>query len=183
MATAQDAVAIAGIYAPYVRDTVISFEAEPPTVQQIASRLTATLAWFPWLVATDSDRVVGYAYAGPHRTREAYRWSADVSLYLDETVHGRGHGRRLYTGLLEILGAQGYINAYAGIALPNAASVGLHEALGFTHVGTFTRVGFKSGAWRDVGWWHCQLAAAPTLPPEPRPWSELPENVVAAAID
>ncbi|AQT80354.1 GNAT family N-acetyltransferase [Mycolicibacterium litorale] len=182
MATAQDASAIADIYAPYVRDTVISFEAEPPTAQQIEARLSATLVRFPWLVALACDRVVGYAYAGPHRTREAYRWSADVSLYLDESVHRRGYGRRLYTGLLEILGAQGYVNAYAGIALPNAASVGLHEALGFTHVGTFTQVGFKAGAWRDVGWWHRPLVDPPASPAEPRPWSGLPDSVLAAAL-
>jgi L-amino acid N-acyltransferase YncA len=120
MATPADACAIADIYAPYVRDTVISFETRPPSAQEMRSRLTTTLANFPWLVITDTDRVAGYAYAGPHRARAAYRWCADVSLYLETAVHRRGHGRRIYTALLNLLGAQGYVNAYAGIAVPPA---------------------------------------------------------------
>ncbi|QEN14523.1 arsinothricin resistance N-acetyltransferase ArsN1 family B [Mycolicibacterium sp. ELW1] len=182
MATAADADAIAHIYAPYVRDTVISFELTPPTAQEMAARLTTTLEHFPWLVVTDADHVVGYAYAGPHRSREAYRWCAEVSLYFAASAHRRGHGRRAYTALVNVLAAQGYINAYAGIALPNAASVGLHEALGFSHIGTYERVGFKMGKWWDVGWWHRPLCAPPERPADPRPWSELPADVVAAAL-
>lgn len=151
MATPEDAGAIADIYMPYVRDTAISFETVPPSAQEMRSRLANTLAQFPWLVITDGQRLRGYAYAGPHRVRDAYRWCTDVSLYLEMSLHRRGHGRRLYTALLNVLGAQGYINAYAGIALPNPASVGLHEAMGFTRVGVFPSVGFKNGAWWD-GW-------------------------------
>jgi phosphinothricin acetyltransferase len=103
-------------------------------------------------------------------------------LYLDSSVHRRGHGRRVYTALLNLLAAQGYINAYAGIALPNSASVGLHEALGFTLVGIYQHVGFKKAAWWDVGWWHRPLAAPPEQPGEPRPWSELPTPIVDAAL-
>lgn len=183
MATPADACAIADIYAPYVRDTVISFETRPPSAQEMRSRLTTTLANFPWLVITDTDRVAGYAYAGPHRARTAYRWCADVSLYLETAVHRRGHGRRIYTALLNLLGAQGYVNAYAGIALPNPASVGWHEALGFTRIGVFQCVGFKHGAWWDVGWWHRPLGVPPEQPQEPRPWSDLPAHIVAAALD
>jgi len=183
MATPADANAIAGIYAPYVRDTVISFETTPPSAPEMRARLTTTLADFPWLVMTESDRVAGYAYAGSHRAREAYLWCADVSLYLEASLHRKGHGRRIYAALLNILGAQGYINVYAGIALPNPASVGLHEAMGFTPVGTFQRVGFKNGAWWDVGWWHRLLATAPAQPNEPRPWSDLPAHIVDAALD
>lgn len=147
------------------------------------SRLAATLAHLPWLVITDRGVVTGYAYASPHRTRDAYRWCADVSLYLDRSIHRRGHGRRVYTALLNLLGAQGFINAYAAIALPNPASVGLHEAMGFTHVGVFEDVGFKNGAWWDVGWWHRRLADPPARPSDPRPWSDLPAHTVEVALE
>lgn len=183
LASPADAGAIAAIYAPYVRDTVISFETTPPSVDEMRSRIASTLERFPWLVVTESDRVVGYAYAGPHRARQAYRWCTDVSLYLETSIHRTGHGRRIYTALLNVLSAQGYINAYAGIALPNAASVGLHEELGFHRIGLFPRVGFKNGTWWDVGWWHRPLAIPPTQPEEPRRWSDLPARTVAMALD
>ncbi|MEE6175098.1 arsinothricin resistance N-acetyltransferase ArsN1 family B [Mycobacterium sp. 050134] len=182
MATPEDAEAVAGIYLPYVRDTAVSFETEPPDAAEMRSRLAGTLVRLPWLVASDGGRVAGYAYAGPHGARDAYRWSADVSLYLDRSVHRRGYGRRLYAALFELLAAQGYVNAYAAIVLPNPASVGLHEAAGFTSVGFFPGVGFKQGAWRDIGWWHLRLRAPSRPPEEPRPWRELPERVIRAAL-
>lgn len=183
MATPEDAGAVAEIYLPYVRDTAVSFETAPPGVQEVRSRMTRTLATLPWLVVADSQGVKGYAYASPHRARDAYRWCVDVSLYLDTSIHGRGHGRRIYTGLLNLLVAQGYVNAYAGITLPNAASVGLHEALGFTPVGTFRGVGFKQERWWDVGWWHRRLADPPGSPREPMPWAELADQAVEAALE
>jgi L-amino acid N-acyltransferase YncA len=183
MASPDDAGAIADVYLPYVRDTAISFEAVPPTAEEMRSRITATLPHLPWLVVTDDEGVRGFAYASPHRARDAYRWSADVSLYLDASIHRRGHGRRLYAGLFNLLGAQGYINVYAAIALPNPASVGLHEALGFTRVGVFPGVGFKNGTWWDVGWWHRRLAEPRAQPTRPRPWSELPLEVINSALE
>ncbi|MDM4139704.1 MULTISPECIES: arsinothricin resistance N-acetyltransferase ArsN1 family B [Mycobacterium] len=182
MATPQDATAVAQSYLPYVRDTAISFEATPPGAEEMRSRITTTLARLPWLVTTDGDGIKGFAYASPHRAREAYRWSVDVSLYLDEQVHRQGHGRRLYAALFNVLAAQGYVSAYAGIALPNAASVGLHEALGFTAVGTFRGVGFKHETWWDVGWWQRRLLEPPPAPREPLAWSELPDNAVRSAL-
>lgn len=182
MATPQDADAVAEIYLPYVRDTAISFETVPPDADEMRSRITTTLACLPWLVVTDDECVKGFAYASPHRAREAYRWSADVSLYLDESIHRQGHGRRLYTVLFNVLVAQGYVNAYAGIALPNPASVGLHEALGFTPVGVFSGAGFKHETWWDVGWWHRRLVDPPAAPLEPVPWSRLSDQVVDAAL-
>ncbi|OBB98641.1 arsinothricin resistance N-acetyltransferase ArsN1 family B [Mycobacterium sp. 852002-40037_SCH5390672] len=182
MATPQDAGAVAEIYLPYVRDTAISFEATPPDVETMRSRITDTLARLPWLVVTDRECVKGYAYASPHRAREAYRWCADVSLYLDESIHRQGHGRRLYAALLNLLVAQGYVNAYAGIALPNPASVGLHEALGFTRVGIFNGVGFKHETWWDVGWWHRRLVDPPPAPRQPLPWSQLSAKTIDAAL-
>ena len=183
MASPDDAGGIADVYLPYVRDTAISFEAVPPAADEMRSRLAATLPRLPWLVVTDDESVKGFAYASPHRARDAYRWSADVSLYLDASVHRQGHGRRLYTALFNLLGAQGYINAYAAIALPNPASVGLHEALGFTRIGVFPGVGFKNGTWWDVGWWHRRLAERPAQPERPRPWSELPLEVLNSALE
>lgn len=183
MATPKDAGAIAGIYLPYVRDTVVSFEAVAPGVPEMRSRMTSTLATLPWLVVTDGEDVKGYAHANPHRARDAYRWSVDVSLYLDASIHARGHGRRIYTALLKLLAAQGYVNAYAGITLPNPASVGLHEALGFTTVGVFPDVGFKQQRWWDVGWWHRRLADPSGSPPEPRPWTELADQTIDSALE
>lgn len=182
MATPDDAAAIADIYAPYVRDTVISFETVPPTVDEMRSRLITTLAQLPWLVVTDAGVVRGFAYAGPHGERAAYRWSVDVSLYLDRSLHRQGHGRRIYTSLFNLLAAQGYSNAYAAIVLPNPASVGLHESMGFTPVGVFGGVGFKNGQWWDIGWWHRPLADRSARPHDPRPWSQLPARTVEGLL-
>lgn len=166
LARESDAASIHAIYAPIVRDTVISFETEVPEVAEIARRIRTTLASLPWLVREEEGRVAGYAYASRHRERRAYQWSVDVSAYVDAAFRRRGIGRALYAALFERLVRQGYFNAYAGITLPNAASVGLHEALGFTPVGVYRGVGFKCGAWHDVGWWHRRLR---DLVPNPQP--------------
>jgi len=169
-ATVADAAAIAAVYRPYVVDTVISFETEPPDGDEMARRMAAEPP-LPWLVAERDGRVTGYAYASAHRARAAYRWGADVSVYLDATEHGRGTGGALYGRLLPLLRDLGYVAAYAGIALPNPASVGLHESLGFSLVGVYRRVGYKHGGWHDVGWWQLPLVdPPPSNPPEPRPW-------------
>jgi phosphinothricin acetyltransferase len=157
LARPDDAPAIATIYAPYVTDTVISFEMTPPDEHEMANRLAKTLARFPWLVAVCEGKVAGSAYAGQHRERAAYQWSADVSVYVYKNFHRRGIGRALYTPLFAILRALGYFNVYAGIALPNPASVALHEAMGMTPVGVYRHVGYKGGMWHDVGWWEGSL--------------------------
>lgn len=175
IATEHDAEAIAGIYAPYVRDTAISFELEPPDLAEMAARIRATLATHPWLVYEERGNIVGYAYASVHRPRPAYRWHADVSVYLNSTAHRRGIGRALYTTLLELLVRQGYFTAYAGITLPNAASVGLHEAMGFTLVAAFPKEGNKFGIWHDVGWWQLPLRNFDRPDAEPVPFAELRE--------
>jgi L-amino acid N-acyltransferase YncA len=169
-ARADDAVAIQAIYAPYVTDSAISFELEPPTVDQIAARMSAAPR-LPWLLATLDADPAGYAYASRHREREAYRWSVDTSIYLAADACGRGIGRRLYADLLEAVTTLGYVNAFAGIALPNEASVRLHEGLDFSLIGTFPQVGYKDGQWRSVGWWWRQLAVPQDEPDEPRPWN------------
>lgn len=157
IATPADASAIQAIYAPIVSDTAISFEVVPPTIEEMASRIETTLVNYPYLVAELDGAVVGYAYASQHRAREAYRWSVDVTVYIDTAVHRQGIGRALYQQLLPILEQQGFHAAYAGIAQPNAASVALHEAQGFTHIGTYPEVGFKHGQWHAVGYWRKPL--------------------------
>jgi L-amino acid N-acyltransferase YncA len=152
-ATVEDAPAIRAIYAPVVATTAISFEDIPPSAAEIALRIADTLAGYPYLVATRDGSVVGYAYAGPHRERSAYRFSTDVTVYVAREAHRTGVGRALYGALLPELARRGFHAAFAGIALPNAASVALHEAVGFTKVGVYREVGFKFGRWHDVGWW------------------------------
>jgi L-amino acid N-acyltransferase YncA len=163
----SDAEAIASIYRPIVESTSISFETAPPDREEIARRIVETTREHPWLVCEIGGRVAGYAYATKHRVRSAYRWSVDTSVYVDAGCRQGGVGRGLYTSLFAILSAQGFFNAYAGIALPNAASVGLHEAVGFRKVGVYQRVGYKFGEWRDVGWWQLELKAHEQSPGEP----------------
>ena len=160
-AGAADAAGIAAVYAPYVTDSVASFEGTAPDAEQVAARM----AGGPWLVACEGPDVVGFAYACPHRSRAAYRWSVDVSVYVAAASVGRGIGRTLYGVLLPGLRAAGLVTAHAGITLPNAASVGLHEALGFTKVAHYPHVGFKHGAWHDVGWWQLRLVDELPVPP------------------
>lgn len=161
------AAAIAGIYRPVVESTAISFETVPPDRNEMARRIADTTREHPWLVCEISGRVAGYAYAMKHRVRSAYRWSVDTSVYVDASFRQGGVGRGLYGSLFGILSAQGYFNAYAGIALPNAASVGLHEAVGFRKIGVYQRVGYKFGEWRDVGWWQLDLKPPEASPAEP----------------
>ena len=168
LARVGDAAEIAAIYAPSVTSAAISFETEPPTAEMIAERIAHTIPTYPWLVSEDSGAVMGYAYASQHRSRAAYQWSVDVSVYINERWRGRGLGRTLYTQLFALLRAQGYTNIYAGIALPNPGSVGLHEAMGMTHVGIYRHVGYKLGAWHDVGWWEGALQSPPEPPAPPR---------------
>lgn len=158
---------MAAIYAPIVRDTTISFEIEPPTAEEMGRRILKILKTHPWLVAEQAGQVLGYVYAGTHRDPGAYRWSVNVSAYIAEGARRKGVGRALYQRLFAILKAQGFHSAYAGIALPNQASVGLHEALGFKPIGIYKEVGFKQGQWRDTGWWQLKLSSSDAAPSEP----------------
>jgi phosphinothricin acetyltransferase len=170
-ATADDAAAIASIYAPYVDGSVISFEMAAPDAQEIGARMAGAGELYPWLVAeAEGGEVIGYAYAAAFRTRAAYHWAVETTIYLAEASHGRGIGSSLYQPLLSILAAQGFTQAIAAIALPNPASVRLHERLGFDHAGTYSKVGFKLGRWWDVGLWQRGLAPAAIPPAAPVPW-------------
>ena len=173
-ATPDDAPRIAEIYAPFCGDSPVSFEIEPPTAAQISERVARYQATHPWLVAEDDCSVLGYVYASPHRDRAAYRWSVDVAAYFDAAFRRRGLGRWMYETLFELLTWQGFHAAHAGITVPNEASVGLHEALGFVLIGIYPAVGYKAGAWRDVGWWQRRLgprAGAVLDPPGEPVWA------------
>ena len=182
IARAEDAPAIADIYAPYVRDTIISFETDAPDESEIQARMARIGAQYPWLVATSDGRVTGYAYACEHRARLAYRWSVDVAVYLPAGHHGKGIGRALYTRLFRLLREQGYVNAFAGITLPNEASVGVHEKMGFVPIGIYRRVGYKVGAWHDVGWWQLVLREPPPDPPDPIAFERLDLRVISEIV-
>lgn len=166
-ATEQDTAQILAIYQPIVETTVISFELEPPSLAEMEQRIATIGARFPWLVCEDGNLVLGYAYATAHRARRAYQWSVDVSVYVHERARRKGVARALYTALFKILVVQGFFNAYAVIALPNPASIGLHEALGFRPVGVYRQVGYKLGAWHDVGWWQLRLQDVADVPQPP----------------
>jgi L-amino acid N-acyltransferase YncA len=162
----DDAAALHAIYAPVVQSSAISFELEAPSVAEMGQRISSTLAVLPWLVHLDEAGAVnGYVYASRHRDRAAYQWSVDVSAYVRADARGQGVGKHLYAALFNILKALGYCQAFAGIALPNAASVALHERLGFLPLGVYRQVGFKMGAWHDVGWWQLELQRPPTPQP------------------
>jgi phosphinothricin acetyltransferase len=172
LATLADAEQLQAIYAPYCA-TPISFELEPPSVAQMAGRLAKVLGPYPWLICEDAGAALGYAYAGQHRERAAYHWSVDTTVYVRQGRQRQGVGRRLYQALLAVLPLQGYVNAYAGVTLPNAGSVGLHEAMGFQLVGVYEQVGFKCGAWHDVAWYQRPLQARPGEPAAPLPLEEV----------
>lgn len=162
----RDAARCAEIYAPHVEGSAVSFEEVAPDAPEIARRIAATHCW---LVAERDGAIAGFAYGGEHRARAAYRWACDVSIYIDADHRGCGLGRVLYSTLLESLRDRGLRIACAGITLPNPASVALHEKLGFEPLGVYRRIGWKAGAWHDVGWWQLELVPADAAPPgEPR---------------
>ena len=167
-ATPDDAVACAAIYAPYVTGTAITFEAEPPEAEEIARRIATASERHAWVVLEDGDHVVGYAYGSTFNRRAAYRWSCEVSVYVERGRRRTGAGRALYEALLARLAERGYRMAVAGMTLPNDASVGLHRAIGFQPVGAYRRIGFKHGVWHDVEWMQRALGDGAEPPAEPR---------------
>ena len=168
LARSDDAAPVAAIYAPFVTGSATSFEYSPPDAAEMASRIASTLAYAPYLVQETEGAILGFAYASKHRERAAYQWSVDVSVYIHERARRQGVGRALYTSLFALLRLQGFYAAHAGITLPNPASVGLHEALGFRTVGVYRSVGFKRGGWHDVGWWQLPLRERTGTPDAPR---------------
>ncbi len=166
LATPDDAPAVAEIYGAEVAGTAISFELEPPGAEEMRARIVKILGFAPWLVCVEGGQLTGYAYASPHHERAAYRWSVDVSVYVRRGARRDGVARALYRSLFALLRLQGFCAAHAGITLPNPASVGLHESFGFRQVAAFPRVGWKLGAWHDVGYWQLELRPRQAPPPE-----------------
>jgi L-amino acid N-acyltransferase YncA len=170
----DDAAQIAAIYAPFCLETAISFETVAPDEATMRERISGLTQRYPWLVAVSgTGDVVGYAYAGKHRERAAYRWSVDFTAYLAPDAKRRGIGTDLYRALTRICKSLGYYRAFAAITLPNEASVRLHEKIGFQPIGVYRRVGFKLGKWHDVGWWSLDLLPEAETPREPRPIGEI----------
>ena len=168
LAEKRDAPEIAAIYRPFCEESCVSFETEAPDAAEIAARVEKIRRRHPWLVFESAGKVAGYAYASPHRERAAYRWVVEVTVYVHAGHRGRGIGRSLYAELFSRLREQGYYKAYAGILVPNPESQAFHEAMGFELVGIYRRIGYKLGAWRDVGWWMLALQPEGDSPAEPR---------------
>ncbi len=182
LATADDAAAVAAIYAPVVEQTHVSFETAPPSAGAVRRRIRQTLPVLPWLVCESETGIVGYTYASPYSDRDAYQWTVTVSVYVDHRWRRRGVARGLYESLFALLRMQGFYVAIAVIALPNEPSVSFHESLGFERVGVYRRIGYKRGAWRDVGHWQRHLQQATGRPSSPISLAELQnhDQMVAA---
>ncbi len=169
VAREADASAMLAIYAPYVRDTAISFELEPPSDEEFRERVRTTLGFGLWLVCEAGGSFLGYAYGGPFHARRAYQWTVEVTAYVHADHHRKGVGLGLYTSLLGCLALQGFRSAVGVIALPNPGSVGLHERMGFTQAAALHAIGYKHGRWHDVGWWQRALGEHEPSPEPPRP--------------
>jgi phosphinothricin acetyltransferase len=163
----SDAGAIIEIYGPFCEESPVSFEIKRPTADEMEERILKISDVYPWLVCQNGHHLSGFAYAGPHKERAAYRWAVDLAVYVAAGFRGLRVGTALYSSLIEILRIQGYYKAYAGITLPNPSSIALHESFGFELVGTYQKVGFKAGSWHDVSWWELTLQAARGRPAEP----------------
>ena len=148
----EDAANLVAIYAPYVEKTAITFETQVPTVEYFENRIKKTMKKFPYLVAIEEGQIVGYAYASTYYARVAYDWTVELSVYVQKEARGKGVGTLLYTALEEELTARGFKNFLACIALPNPASIALHEKRGYEQVAHFKKVGYKFGTWHDIVW-------------------------------
>jgi phosphinothricin acetyltransferase len=172
-ATPDDAPVIREIYRPYVESTVITFEYETPSEEELRRRIGATLSSYPYLVATESGKIMGYAYAGPFKEREAYRWAVELSVYVRDDARGKGTGSLLYGELFPILLRMHVTNVNACISYPDSGSVAFHEKLGFHTVAHFTKCGYKFGSWRDMVWMEKCIAEHPVPPLPFVPFREL----------
>lgn len=183
IATPQDAPEVQKIYTPYVLNTAISFETEVPSANEMRNRIEASLERHVWLLAEENGRALGYAYAARHHVRPAYQWSADVSVYLEQSAQGKGLGKKLYRILLELISLQGYYQCFAGITLPNEKSRRLHESFGFSFIGRYSNAGYKHGSWYDVGWWEKSLREPVLNPPPTLPLSALKQTRISALLN
>jgi phosphinothricin acetyltransferase len=183
LANPTDAVAILAIYAPYIRNTSITFETGVPAVADFANRIRSYLENWPWLVYEKDGQIVGYAYASRYRERVAYQWSIECSVYIHNDHHRSGIARALYSSLFSILKVQGFTNVYAVINLPNDPSIALHESMGFKYFATYEKVGYKLGKWKNVGWWQLQLNDYLQEPPAPLKLSEMSHEMLKELLN
>jgi L-amino acid N-acyltransferase YncA len=167
LATPEDAEGILAIYGPFCELSPVSFEIIAPSFKKMRARIEKIGAQYPWLICEIDGEVAGYVYASQHRERAAYRWNVDVAAYVAANHRRRRVAQALYATLFSILRGQGYFKAFAGITLPNEASVGLHESMGFKPIAVYRAVGYKLGRWLDVGWWQFDLQPEVNEPPEP----------------
>ncbi len=164
LANISDAENIYNIYKDIVENSTISFEYEIVSRYEIERRIQSVFNVYPWIICEVDGEFAGYAYANKHKERAAYKWSVDTSIYVDKKFYKKGIGKELYSKLFEILKSQGFINAYAGIALPNEASISLHKSFGFEIIGIYHKTGFKFGKWIDVSWWEKKIQKIPIQP-------------------
>ena len=167
----KDALRISQIYRPIVEESSISFESKAPNEEEIKEKIHKLMPKYPWLVLEYNNLIAGYTYASPHRSRHAYQWSVESSVYIDPLYYQMGIGKALYMALFAILKHQGFFNIYAGIGIENAGSIAFHEACGFELVGVYKNVGYKFGAWHNVGWWSLLLNEYVDNPEKPKPLS------------
>ncbi|MGD8428522.1 MAG: GNAT family N-acetyltransferase [Balneolaceae bacterium] len=169
-ATPEDRDQILSIYKPIVKNTAISFSAQPPTPDELSAKIKNVLKNYPWIVLEYREEIAGYTYASSFRGREAYQWCVEPSIYVKSDYHGQGIATVLYTTLFKILSLQGFHKAIAIIALPNEPSIKLHQRLGFQHIGVIQKAGYKLGNWHDISWWNRDLLLGEkkvVMPPEP----------------
>lgn len=178
LATVEDAPQILEIYTPYVRDTEISFEEEVPSREEFQARIGAVTAVYPYVVCENRGKICGFAYATRHRERVAYRFNVETSIYIAPECHGLHMGKALYLALFQLLRELGYYNAYAGIALHNPKSEGLHKSVGFSSMGIAHATGYKHGRWLDVVWLEKELQPHAAPPEEPRRISALDKEAL-----
>lgn len=182
-AAPKDAEAILEIYAPFVKHSFVTFEEEVPPVSAFQARIAQTLEKYPFLVCTDDETVVGYAYASSFRSRAAYNWDAELSVYMSPAHGGKGLGKRLYAALLALLERQNIVNVYGCLALPNHQSERLHEAMDFRRLGVFPKTGYKDGKWLDILWYD-KVISPQTVPPAPFiPFSKLEPDAVKTVLE
>ena len=175
LANTSDAPEMLEIYHWYIRHTAISFELNAPQIPEFINRMNQYQAEAPWLVCEIEKKIAGFAYASPHRSRAAYQWNREISIYLDQNFHGKGIARPLYITLFQLLERQGYCNLLAGIVTPNPKSEKFHIKMGFQKIGTYHHIGNKFGKWWNVDWYELFLQEEGYAPRQITPLKDLPE--------
>ena len=183
MASIEDAAGILEVYAPYILNTSITFEYEVPPIEEFKKRIEGILKKYPYLVCEENGTILGYAYAGPYRTRAAFGWDAELSVYIRPEAQRRGIATVLCRCIIEILREMGCYHLYSHITIPNSGSLALHKALGFVEEGRLSRTGFKLGSWHDMAVLSLQLAPLPQTPDPVRPCSAEAQSAIADILE